>query len=222
MSNESTTAFATAAAKVFLERHPSYVVGSHNADLMSKAILRLVDSEGADPANVSTYERAFQDCLQELELREPEQPKSVEEMTAEELSALPPEKQDRLPSHLLLKVANFDLNKRWKKPEASEHSQFLKETFESEGFAFSPANAKIINDWIEQRGLGFTSANLRLALADCEDKLELSEKVLNEMPADEYRKTVIEREFNQRQKEQPKREQRQPWGVKYTEWLHNS
>jgi len=212
--------FASTAAKAFVARHPSYIVNKHNAGLMSKEVIRLVDEEGYDPASISTYEVAFQNLLQELELNEPEQPKSVEEMSPEELSALPPDKQDRLPTHLFRKLAEYDLKKRWKKPEVSKHTAFLKQTFEEEGFAFSPANAAAVNKWMEERNLGFTSANIRLALADCEDNLELSEKVLSEMPADEYRQ-IVEADFRKRHAEQKPRQPNWPVGFRYTSWLHN-
>jgi hypothetical protein len=219
----SDTSFATAAAKVFLERHPSYVVGSHNATLMSKAILRLVDSEGADPANVSTYEQAFQDCLQELELREPDQPKSVEEMSGEELLALSPDKQDRLPTHLFRKLAEYELRQRIQKPVLPEEIAMFKPLFEEQEVAFSAKNLKIVREWLDSRQLGYTDANLSLAIISCEDQLELSEQVLESMSGDEYRKTVVEPAFRKHQAEQPKRpESRVPWGVKFTEFLHNT
>ncbi len=218
----SDTSFATAAAKVFLERHPSYIVGSHNATRMAKAILRLVDSEGADPASVSTYEQAFQDCLQELELREPEQPKSVEEMSGEELSMLPPDKQDRLPTHIFLKLAEFELRQRSRKPALPEECAMFKPLFEGEDVAFSAKNLEIVREWMDSRQLGYTDGNFRLAIIACEEQLEPSDEVLESMSADEYRKSVVEPSFRQRRAAQSKSENSKPLGVATVQYLHSS
>jgi hypothetical protein len=218
----SDSAFATAAAKVFLERHPSYIVSPQNAKLMSEAILKLVDEENADPASVFTYERAFQDCLQLLELREPEARKSPQEMSGEELSKLSEPEKDRLPTQLFRKLADYELQQRSRKPALPDEIAMLKPLFEEQDVAFSAKNLKIVREWLDSRQLGYAEDNLRLAIITCEDQLEPSEQVLDLMSADEYRKSVVEPAFRQRRTAQPKPASRVPLGVKYTEWLHNS
>ncbi len=59
MANEPSSAFATAAAKVFLQRCPSYVVTKANSAIMAKELIRLVEEEDCDAANVDTYVRTF-------------------------------------------------------------------------------------------------------------------------------------------------------------------
>jgi len=126
MANEPVNcAFATAAAKTFVARNPGYVVSKKNSPIMARELIRLVEQEGAEPASVDTYVRAFQNCLQELEIREPEPRKSVEEMWPEELAALSPAEQERLPDHILRKLANYELTKRRQKPTLDEHSATL-------------------------------------------------------------------------------------------------
>lgn len=221
MSNETTNAFATAAGKVFIERHSSYIRCPENAKLMMKEVLRLVEEENSDPANVGTYERAFSNCRENLRLQEISQPKTVDEMTPEELSALPDKEKDRLSSHLLKRLANWELDQRRKRPEPSDADLILRPLFGDEGFADSTKNRAIIGGWMNKRGLGYSLSNLSLAIEACSEHLEPSPQALERMSADEYRKSIIEPEFAKKQAAQPKRESRQPWGVKYTEWLHN-
>ena len=99
MANEPNSAFATSAAKVFIQRCPSYVINKKNSAIMAKELIRLVEEENCDAASVNTYVQAYQNCLQELEVREPETRQTVEDMSAEELLQLSPAEQDRLPDH---------------------------------------------------------------------------------------------------------------------------
>src|ERR1700733_2527500 len=151
-----TTSFVTAAAKTFLERHPSYIVCEENSKILPREAVRLVDEEGADPANVATYERAFSACLENLRLNEPPQSKSLDEMDGEELSALPDKKKDLLPDHLLKRLANYELQQRRKRPEPSEADLILRPLFGEEGFADSTKNRAIIGGYMNKRSLGYS------------------------------------------------------------------
>lgn len=218
----SDSTFEKAAAREFVNRNPSYIVSKRNATLMSKEVLKLVDEQGYDPASVFTYERAFQNCLEELEVREAEPRKSVEELSSEELSTLSPAEQDRLPDHLLRKLANYELSQRRQKPTLDEHSATLKQIFEELDVSFSPANTKIIHEWLDLRQLGYTPANIRLAILDNESRLELSETALEAMSAADYKKEVLEPKLRAAQAAQKKVESRVPYGVQsYSGWLHN-
>jgi hypothetical protein len=222
MANEPNSAFATSAAKVFLQRCPSYVVNKTNSAIMAKELIRLVEEEDCDAANVDTYVRAFQNCLGELEVREPEPRKSVEEMTPEELSKLSPTEQEKLPSNLLRKLANYELTQRRQKPTLDEHSAALKNIFEELDVAFSPANTKIIHEWMDSRQLGYSPANIRLAIIDNESRLELSEQAIDQMSSAEYRKEVLEPKLRASREAQSKPQSRVPFGVQsYSSFLHN-
>jgi hypothetical protein len=213
--------FASSAAREFVKRHPLYIVNKHNAGLMSKEVVRLVDEEGRDPASVFTYNEAFQNLQHELELKEVEATKSYHEMTEQELLALPAKEQDRLPADILRRVANYEMAKLRQKPQISEHTRFLTEVFEEMGIAYSPANIKIVHEWMEERKLGLTSSNIRLAICDCEDALAPSEKVLNEMSSKEFLETVVKPEHARRQSEQKPRQPNWPVGFRYVSWLHD-
>lgn len=218
MSND----FAKSAAKAFLERCPSYIVCQKNAKIMEKEILRLVDEQDADPGSISTYEQAFQNCFQELELREPEPRKSVEEMTGAELAKLSPTEQEKLSGDLLRKLANYELAQRKQKPVLDEYGAALKQMFEELDVAFSPANTKIINEWMDSRQLGYSPANIRLAIIDNESRLEPSEQAIEQMSSDEYREQVLKPKLQASQAAQKKVESRVPFGVQsYSGWLHN-
>jgi hypothetical protein len=217
-----TTSFATAAAKTFLERHPAYVVCPENSKIMSAEVIRLVD-EGADPANVATYERAFSNCLADLKLNEPPQSKSLDEMDGAELSALPDKKKDLLPDHLLKRLANYELQQRRKRPEPSEADLILRPLFAEEGSADSTKNRAIIGGWLNKRSLGYSLSNLSLAIEACSEHLEPSAQALEEMSGDEYRKSIVEPEFARKlaaQAKQPRHERGNPPGFSYVSWLH--
>lgn len=213
--------FVTAAAKVFLEQHPFYILNKHNAAIMAREITRLFEQEQYDPSSVETYAKAFQNCLEELELREPEARKTVEDMSPEELLALPPKEQERLPDRILKKMANYELSQRRHKPTPSEESALLTTLFEEQGFSFSPGNAAIVGDWMKARNLGYSESNLRLAISACEVSLDPSEQRLNDMSSDEYLDAVVKPEFARKQAAQPKRESAKPWGVSTVQWIHS-
>jgi hypothetical protein len=215
------TSFVTAAAKTFLERHPSYIVCEENSKRLLREAVRLVDEEGADPANVATYERAFSACLADLKLNEAPQSKPLDEMTGEELAALPDKKKDLLPDHILKRLANYEFQQRRKRPEPSEADLILLPLFTKEGFADSTKNRAIIGGYLDKRGLGYSLPNLSLAIDACSERLEPSTQALEEMSGDEYRKSIVEPEFARKQAAQPKRESSKPWGVSSTQWLHS-
>jgi hypothetical protein len=213
--------FATAAALEFTRQYKLYIPNQHNSELMGRELARLVLEEGADPHALETYRQAFSNVREHLELREPEERKSFNEMTPEELFALSPEDKDRLSTANLKRLANYELQRTRQRPELSEADTILRQLFEDQGWADSNENKAVVGRWMNKRGLDDSPANLSTAILACESSLAPSEKALDDMPSDEYRKAVVEPEFRKRQATQPRRESGQPWGVKYTEWIHN-
>ena len=207
--------FATAAAKTFIERNPSYIVNPHNSKLMSKELIRLVEDEGYDPASVSSYEQAMQNCWEQLELKEPEPRKTIHEMSCEELLALPPREYEKLPSEITREVANWEMAKLREKPVLSEDAAFLTETFEDSGVAYSPDNVSTVRRWLDERNLGYTAANLRLAINANEETLYPSEKVLASMSGDEYAEFLRKDYLRKNDGKLPPNE----WGPNYRSWL---
>jgi hypothetical protein len=213
--------FVIAAAKYFVEKHPRYIVCPENSKILTAEILRLVD-EGADPTAVVTYDIAFSNRVADLTLKAEEfgQPKKPEELTMEEIAALTPGEQDRLPSAVLRRFANWELQQRRKKPVIDEDQALLTKLFEENGFAFSAKNVGAISKWMDERGLGYSPANLTQALETNEGKLEPSEAEIEHMPASEYKERIVNPELREWQAKQPKPEPSVPFGVRRTRFLH--
>jgi len=143
-------------------------------------------------------------------------------MTPEELAKLSPAEQERLPDHILRKLANFELAQRRQKPTLDEHSATLKQIFEELDVAFSPGNTKIVAEWMNSRELGFSPANIRMAILDNESRLEPSEQVIQSMSAEEYKKAVLDPKLRAARAAQPKPGSKVPFGVQsYSSWIHS-
>ena len=215
--------FATNAAKVFLEQHPSYIACPENCRVLMAEIQKLIDEEQVDSGNVATYEKAFLRCWQDLKLREAAKPKSPEEMTMEEIAALSPAEQDRLPGPILRRFANWELQQRMRKPVLTEVDAILKTLFENNGFADSIRNRATVGKWMDERGLMYSGENLTRAIEACEAGLEPSEAAIESMSGDEYKKRIVDPKFHEWQAKQTKPEPSCiPLGVRPTRYFHES
>jgi hypothetical protein len=212
--------FAANAAKYFLQKHPRYIVCPENSKILTVEILRLVN-EGADPSAVSTYDAAFSNCWESLTLKEEEQPKTPEELTMQEIAALSPIEQERLPGPVLRRFANWELQKRKQKPAPCETDAIIKSIFEESGFSDSAKNRSAISTWMNTRGLGYSEANLAQAIEACESELEPSEQAIQDMSGEEYKERIVDPTFREWQAKQPKPEPgNTPLGVRWTRYLH--
>ncbi len=214
--------FATAAAIEFTRQNRSYIANQRNSELMGKELARLVLQEDADPHALETYRQAFSNLYEALELREPDEPKPFDALTDEKLFALSPEEKDQLPTPILKRLAAYELQRGRQKQMPSQEEMILTELFEEQGFADSNANKAQVHSWLATKNLEFSPSNILAGILACESGLAPSEKALEEMSSEEYRRAVVDPEFRKRQAAQPKREIRQPLGVNYTTWLHNS
>ena len=218
MNNESV--WAANAAKVFIETHPRYIASQQNSEILTAEIMRLVDA-GADPSDVSTYNAAFSNVWEQLKLREEEQRKTPEELTMAEIAALLPADQDKLSSAVLRRFANWEFQQRKQRPALSEADAILTRLFQESGFAFSARNARAIKTWMDAKGLGYSEANLQLAIDANENSLEPSETAISQMSSAEYKKRIVDPQFREWQAKQPKSEPSGvPFGVRATRFLH--
>ena len=221
MTSPDLNVFAINAAKYFLEAHPRYIVCPENSKILTAEILRLVN-EGADPSAVTTYDRAFSNCWEQLTLTEERaQPKTPEELTMEEISALSPIEQERLPGPVFRRFANWELQKRKQKPAPCETDAIIKSIFEESGFSDSAKNRSTIGKWMDDRGLGYSEANLTQAIEACESELEPSEQAIQDMSSKEYKERIVDPTFREWQGKQPTPEPgNTPLGVRWTRYLH--
>lgn len=213
---------ASAAVRAFCQENKAYIPCEDNSRILTKEVVRLYHEENADPTSLWTYRQAFRNVADQLHLNELPEQKNPSQMTPEELSALSDTEKDRLSLPDLKRLAEWEMRQRRVRPEMSLEQQLLKQLFEDEGFAFSGRNTAVIAKWIDERHLACSEPNILSALDACEQHLEPSERALEQMSGDEYRKAVVEPEFRKRQALQPTRESRVPLGVSFTQWLHNS
>jgi len=212
-----------AAAQVFLELTPEYIVCPENAKILEKEIVKLVDREGFDPADVATYRKAFCRVADQLKLNEIREQKPLEEFSGEELSKLSTAEKDRLSTPLTKRLADFEFQQSRLKPEVTQEQQWARAEFEDADAAYSPANCRIVTDWLKSNGLALTPQNIRVAIIQVGEQLAPSEAYLNSLSADRYRKEVVEPEFRKQRASERKPESKLPFGIKsYADWLHSS
>lgn len=212
---------AVAAARAFLEQEPEFIQSAANAAIFESELTRLVD-EGHSPTDIRTFRIAYSNIRSQLQLNETAIQKPYSEMTDEELSQVPESLLDKVPARDLKRLSEYQFRQSRVKPPIDETEALIKDIFEGEGFAVDNHNQSVVYNWLQSRGLEFSRHNIIDALDHCEDSLNLSSAMINSLSADTYRRVVVEPEFRKRQEAQPKpTESRVPWGVKYTEWLHN-
>jgi hypothetical protein len=202
---------AKSAAVTFTELNPQYVICPENSALMLTEIQRLVDEKGADPCAVTTYQQAFSTLNAEGKLKLQEPPRSEPEPDLERMSAAEFKRRVVLP----------EWQSRQKKAEPpSEEHKTLQTLFESHGLALSPYNLKLVTGFMNARGLEYSVANLETAIEHL--NLEVSDAVVESLPADVYRKVVVEPEFRERQSKEPTPQPDRPFGVKsWSSYIHN-
>jgi hypothetical protein len=233
--------FNTNAAKAFLQFHPEYELTPGNARILSAQVLQLIE-EGYDPADVGTFEVAFQNRRVALKLKDlppPETPleETMEYRSREYFRELSPEdkeafgarlakltdrQRDSLPDWLARFHVQYDVRNQ-NKAVVSEADAILRPLFLSEGFADSSKNRAIVAGWMNKRELGYSLGNLKLALSECAEHLEPSAEAIDKMSADYYKKTIVDPEFKKQQAEkakQPTRGRGNPPGFSYVSWLH--
>jgi hypothetical protein len=209
-----------AAALAWRDICPTYIACPENAKIMEKEILRLVNEEGHEPESIRTYQIAFANVWDELKLNEPSEKKRPEAMTPEELFALPEPEKENLPSHLLKRLAEFELKQRRAKPQLSKELELLQSVFADEGFAYNDHNRRTVNKWLTDRNLAFTVHNIRQGIAQHENDLSPSEEVIDSLTADEYRDQILKPAFRKEQAAQAPRERNFPEGVRFSRYLH--
>lgn len=103
----------------------------------------------------------------------------------------------------------------------SEADEIIKPLFEENGFADSVKNRSTISKWMDQRGLGYSPANLTQAIEACETALEPSQAAIEHMSGDEYKERIVDPMFRESRAKQPKPEPIHiPLGVRTTRFLH--
>jgi hypothetical protein len=74
---------------------------------------------------------------------------------------------------------------------------------------------------MDDRGLGYSEANLTQAVEACESGLEPSEQAIQDMSSKEYKEKIVDPTFRDLQAKQPKPEpSRTPLGIRWTRYLH--
>jgi hypothetical protein len=200
------------AAVAFTQITPQYEICAENSALMLTEIQRLVEEKGADACSVATYQQAFSTLNAEGKLKLQELPRSEPEPDLEHMSAAEYKRRVVVP----------EWQSRQKKAEPpSEKHKTLQTLFESHGLALSSYNLKLVTGFMNARGLEYSVSNLETAIEHL--NLEVSDAVVERLPADIYRKVVVEPEFRERESKQPKPEPSNvPLGVRsYSSWLHN-
>jgi hypothetical protein len=223
MSNQAqyNYGFVESAAKEFMEQNPAYLATPANYKVLTDEITKLIDEENADPQNVATYQKAFHRCSGKLELKAAEPIKSFDQFSVEELLALPAREKDKLPDHLLKRMANHEFAEKRRRPDISETDAIFRELFGESGYADSVKNRAILGGWINKRNLGCSLANLQLGIEACSEHLEPSEHALEKMSADQYARQIVFPEFKKRWASAPKTTERgNPPGTNYVSWLH--
>lgn len=202
---------AKSAAVVFTELTPQYVVCPENSVLMLTEIERLVNENGDDPCAVSTYLQAFSTLNAAGKLKLQDSPRSEPEPDLEHMSAAEYKRRVVVP----------EWQSRQKKTEPpSEEQKTLQTLFESHGLALSPYNLKLVTEFMNRRGLEYSVSNLETAIEHL--NLEVSDAVVESLPADVYRKVVVEPEFRERQSKEPTPQPDRPFGVKsWSSYIHN-
>lgn len=211
-----------AAARAWRELCPVYIACPQNAKIMEKELLRLVNEEGHEPESIQTYQIAFANVWEQLQLNEPSEKKRPEDMTPEDLFALPEPEKENLPSHLLKRLAEFELKQRRAKPQLSEELELLQSIFADEGFAYDDHNRGTVNKWLTDRNLAFTVQNIRQGIAQHENDLSPSEEVIDALTADEYKQQILDPEFRKARTAQAPRERNFPEGTRFSRYLHDS
>ena len=235
--------FNTNAAKTFLQFHPEYELTPGNARILSAEILRLIESGEYDPANVGTFEVAFQnrkDALKLIDLPASDVPleETMEYHSQEYFRELPPEdkeafgarlakltdrQRDNLPDWLARFYVQYDVRNRGR-VVVSEADEILRPLFGTEGLADSTKNRAIIYGWMQKRELQYSLGNLKLALSECAEHLEPSAKAIDQMSADYYKRTIVDPEFKKQQAGKAKQQSAgrgNPPGTDYVNWLHS-
>jgi hypothetical protein len=213
--------FVEAAAREFMEQNPAYIATPANFRILTDEVSKLMDLENADPQSVVTFTKAFHRCSGKLELKAAEPIKSFDQFSVEELLALPAKEKDKLPDHLLKRMANHELAEKRRRPDISETDAIFRKLFGESGYADSVKNRALLGKWMNRRNLGCSLLNLQLGIEECSEHLEPSEQALEQMSADEYRKSVVEPEFARKKAAPKPRERNFPAGTRYTSFLHN-
>ena len=217
--------FAQSAAALFVSRHPEYKVVPENWEVMRSALEELHNA-GYDMRATTTYETAFENCRDRLQLQEtaPATALSYDELSMEQLAALSPKELDRVPDRVLRKLASWEATQRMK-PQPSDTDLMLKELFQSHGLADSAFNKAKVAKFMDEHGLDYSLENLTSVIQQLRDHppgLEVSDAVVENLDSETYKNVVVIPEWKEQQAKQPKPEpSRVPIGVRYTSWLHN-
>jgi hypothetical protein len=200
------------AAKTFLETCPRYVVCPENW----KRMLAYLENSNLNPTAVASFQTAFDALNAEGKLKlkdlDPVPQPELTEADFERMSAEDFKRLVVIPEH----EARQKKTPRKVDPLAKEFWDAHKDC------APNAYNAGILVDWLFERQLEPTLENLNTAFEQCEGRLEVSDAVLESLPADVYRKVVVEPEFQERQsKLPPPKPTERPFGVRsWSEWIH--
>jgi len=210
MKIEARDLAAKNAAQTFMELTPAYLPCPENLE----AIIKWFKAHpSADPTEVRYFQSAFSELCAEgkLKMPEPTEPQLTDAdyktMSADEFRKRIVEPQ-------------FAELKRKTKPEV--------DTFAGEFWAAHPdvapskKNSAILLNWLFHRDLTPTQGNLHTAYESTFGQMEPSDLAISRMSSDEFKKRIVDPEFQEIESKRPKRERKFPIGVRYTRFLHDS
>jgi hypothetical protein len=189
---------------------PQYQLCPENSGQM---IAYLQEHPELDVTEVSSYQQAFNALNSQGKIKLQEPPRSEPEPDLESMSAAEYKRRVVVPEWQ---------SRQKPKSEPSEEERTLKHLFESQGLAASAYNTKLVADFMNTRGLDYSVANLETAIEHLRGSLEVSDAVVERLPADVDRKVVVEPEFRERQSKQPTPKRDRPFGVKsWSSYIHS-
>jgi len=201
------------AARTFLETSPRYLVCPENWERM----LGYLENSNLDPTAVASFQTAFGALNAEGKLKlkdvDPAPEPELTDADFERMSAEDFKRLVVLPEH----------QARQKEP-VREVDPLAKKFWDANpDYRPSAYNAGVLIDWLFERQIEPTLENLNTALEQCEGRLEVSDAAVEALPADIYRKVVVEPEFRERQsKLPPPKPSERPFGVRsWSEWIHS-
>ncbi|MGC2197484.1 MAG: hypothetical protein WA628_22615 [Terriglobales bacterium] len=201
MTDEERNKLAVDAALAFMEAEPAFIAIPDN----SKIIVGYLEQHPElSPVEVSSYRQAFSACRDRLRFEH--------QMSAQEFKEAV--------------VIPAWQKKQQDKPIPSETDVMLKQLFESRGFRDSVKNRAKVGRYMKDHDIDDYSpdylGNLGRAvetLGDCL-ALELSDAAIEQMPSHIYKKHV-EQEFREREEKRPVKTSEKPYGISWSNWIHN-
>jgi len=209
MQIEARDLAARNAAQTFSDLTPAYLPCPENL----QAIIRWFNAHPeADPTEVNSFQSAFSQLCAEGKLKMPE-PIEQELTEADYRTMSADEFRKRIVE------PQFAEQERKAKPEVDP---FAGEFWTAHpDVAPSKKNSSILLNWLFRRDLAPTQGNLHVAYESTSEQMEPSDEAISRMSADEFKKRIVEPEFQEIESKRPKPERQFPLGVRYTRYLHD-